>query len=207
MLPDKFATPKHLHLIVFADASAVAIGYVIYLRAIAEDNEIHISFVMGNSKVSPKAATTIPKLELCAAVEATKAAIFVAKELGIALQAMVFYSDSMIVLGYLRNTTKCFSCYVTRRTEYILNLTSVDQWKYVETRDNAADVATRPMTVQQLKDSFWFTGPPFIRSLEAQPQADEPPLPPAPELPEEVAKCTSLRTAQEGRNKSSDYSD
>ena len=94
----------------------------------------------------------------------------------------------------MRNTTKCFSCYVTRRTEYILTHTSVDQWRFVETHENAADLATRPMTVQQLNDSVWFTGPEFIRTPEVQRHPEEPPT---PELPEEIPTVASHRAAPE----------
>ncbi|KAA0189314.1 hypothetical protein HAZT_HAZT000503 [Hyalella azteca] len=66
------STDRQLH--VFCDASEEAIGYAIYLRSQSSVGEICVSLVMGNSKVAPRGATSIPRMELCAAVEAARAA-------------------------------------------------------------------------------------------------------------------------------------
>ncbi|KAA0201607.1 hypothetical protein HAZT_HAZT004961 [Hyalella azteca] len=64
------STDRQLH--VFCDASEEAIGYAIYLRSQSSLGEICVSLVMSNSKVAPRGATSIPRLELCAAVEAAE---------------------------------------------------------------------------------------------------------------------------------------
>ena len=68
----------------------------------------------------------------------------------------------MVVLGYLRNTTKRFSLYVSRRVGMILKVTDVSQWRYVRTDNNPADIASRPQTHDSLLNSTWFRGPPFL---------------------------------------------
>ena len=55
---------------IFVDASEEAIGNVSYFRNVSDEGNIEVSFVRGESKVSPRAATTIPRLELCAAADA-----------------------------------------------------------------------------------------------------------------------------------------
>ena len=60
---------------VFCDASQDTIGHVTYLRSANVRGEISVTFVMGESKLPPKAATTIPRMELCAAVNAVQSAI------------------------------------------------------------------------------------------------------------------------------------
>lgn len=40
--------------------------------------------------------------------------------------------------------------------------TSVDQWKYVESKQNPADEASRGLKTQELLNSRWITGPEFL---------------------------------------------
>ncbi|XP_033116965.1 uncharacterized protein LOC117116936 [Anneissia japonica] len=68
--PAKQSIRRELHT--FSDASDKAIGAVTYLRTTDGSCQIHISFVMGKAKLAPKAATTIPWLELCRAVLAAE---------------------------------------------------------------------------------------------------------------------------------------
>lgn len=64
---------------------------------------MHVAFVQGSSKVAPRAATSIPRLELSAALEAANAAHEVITELQSVIDGVYFYSDSKVVLGYLNN--------------------------------------------------------------------------------------------------------
>ena len=57
---------------VYCDASNQAIGCVIYLRILSEKEELHVAFVSSSLRVPPRCATSIPRLELCAAVESVR---------------------------------------------------------------------------------------------------------------------------------------
>ena len=63
----------NIDLHVFADSSKLAYGAVAYFRA-ETDNQIHCSFITGKSRLAPikQRALTIPKLELQAAVIASR---------------------------------------------------------------------------------------------------------------------------------------
>ena len=151
-----------MELHVFSDASKEAIGHVMYIRAMYPNNNVHVSFVFGNSKVAPRSANTIPRLELCAAVKAAQSARYVVSKMEIAFTRIQFYCDSMIVLGYITNREKSFSKYVEARVGVILRHTSDDQWTYVSTDNNPADLATRPQSPVELKSSIWYSGPGFL---------------------------------------------
>ncbi|XP_014672427.1 PREDICTED: uncharacterized protein LOC106812932 [Priapulus caudatus] len=126
------AVHKELH--VFADASDVAIAAAAYLRLSNGDGQCQdVSFVMGKSKLAPIHATTIPRLELCAAVLAVEIFEIIRDEIDIELNSVSFYSDSKVVLGYIRNETKRFYVYVSNRVERIRISTMPDQWRYVRT--------------------------------------------------------------------------
>ena len=162
--PSGFGEVQSNELHIFCDASKDSIGHVIYLRQIDVHEQISVSFVFASSKVSPRAATTIPRLELCAAVAAAMSAQYVHVELNKTIHLVQYYSDSNIVLGYLNNRVRRFSRYVTSRVQNILSLCSPNQWKYISTENNPADIATRAHTPKQLVGTSWLQGPDFLRS-------------------------------------------
>jgi hypothetical protein len=160
--PPGFGSVLRTELHTFSDASDNAIGIVIYMRMINKTGQVNVTFLYGNSKVSPKAATTIPRLELNAAVEAAQSTNYMKLELCQTVDDTVFHCDSKVVLGYLNNTEKRFSRYVTNRVETILKTTTPQQWHYVKTDRNPADIASRPQTPESLLQSSWFSGPNFL---------------------------------------------
>ena len=199
--PPGFAPLLRQELHVFADASFAAIGYAIYIRSINQRKEVSVALVSGGSKLAPKAATSIPRLELCAALEAAEAASQVRAELRIDPSKCSYYSDSLVTLGYLRNSSRRFSRYVSRRVELVRNASLDAQWSYVSTDDNPADIASRPHTPQELTGSTWFAGPSFLwdpeyevsKLDEQQGEADVlPEEEPAPEDPKVTALLTSV---------------
>lgn len=152
---------------VFSDASNDAIGNVLYFRSNKAEETV-VRFLQGESRLHPLHANTIPRLELCAAVAAVTKATKFLQESSFEPSSCHFYTDSMIVLGYIQNTTRKFSKYVSNRVAYILKHSSISQWTYVNTKENPADIATRGASPQVLKDSNWFTGPSFLKSGKIQ---------------------------------------
>ena len=158
--------PKHFHeprreIHIFADASKDAIGYVMYMRSIMGD-EIDVIFLSAGSRVAPRSAANIPRLELCAAVEASRCGSKIICDLEFKPERIVYYTDSTIVLGYINNEEKRFSRYVTNRVSVIHNLTNIEDWTYVQTDENPADIASRPCKPSELSKSIWLTGPDFL---------------------------------------------
>jgi hypothetical protein len=88
-------------LVIFADASPVAFGAVAccrlrYLR-VRYGDKVHVSFVMAKGRLAPLKPTTIPRLELNAAVLAVNLSLIVKQELQISLSSVEFHTDSQIV--------------------------------------------------------------------------------------------------------------
>ena len=194
LYPLQFAPISNQTLHVFCDASEDGIGCVAYLRSVNSINEVHVAFVVGSSKVAPRGTSSIPRLELCAALEASIVAYKISADIGIEQDNIHFYSDSRVVLGYLSNTNKRFSRYVTRRISIILKSSSASQWHYVPTEVNPGDIASRPQTFRSLSESAWFRGPAFIWSQVVS-QFSQPTS--IISLPETVEEVTSLRTDQQ----------
>ncbi|XP_063047286.1 uncharacterized protein LOC134441024 [Engraulis encrasicolus] len=117
---------------------------------------------MGKSKLAPYPMHTIPRLELCAAVLAVELAEVIQSEIDIELQAVKFFTDSRIVLGYIHNSSRRFYTYVANRVARIRGSTEPEQWQYVLTDQNPADQGTRPFPAAQLPSSNWLLGPQFL---------------------------------------------
>ncbi|XDV30427.1 hypothetical protein PO909_033352 [Leuciscus waleckii] len=161
-LPSNFGNVKGYELHHFADASVSGYGECTYLRAINMSDEVHCCLVMGKSRVSPTKVTTIPRLELSAAVVAVRTSDMLQRELEIQDLQEFFWTDSTIVLGYINNDARRFQVFVANRIQRIKSSTLPEQWAYVASEDNPADHASRGLTAEQLKTSNWFTGPKFL---------------------------------------------
>lgn len=126
----------------FCDASEKAIGAVSYLKTIQPTGEVQVTFVLGKAKLTPAHATTIPRLELCAAVMGVELLELITEELERKPDSVTFYSDSKVVLGYITNDLRRFYVYVSNRVERIRRTSAPQQWRHVSTQQNPADLAT-----------------------------------------------------------------
>lgn len=156
------SSATHTELCLFSDASNWAIGAVAYLRVLTTDGQSRVGFVLGKAKLAPQPEPTIPRLELCGAVLAVEMAEQILDELDLKPDSVKFYCDSKVVLGYIHNNSKRFFVYVHNRVSRIRRTTSPQQWHYVPTDHNPADLATRSVPASQLTDTMWFTGPEFL---------------------------------------------
>ena len=64
-------------------------------------------------------------------------------ELDIEIVGSYFWSDSEVVLSDIRNETTRFHVFVENRVSAIRQRSNPDDWQYVNTKDNPADLLTR----------------------------------------------------------------
>ena len=156
--PENFGKVVKAELHHFSDASFKGYGQCSFLRLINENNRVHCSFVMGKSRVTPLKCVTIPRLELAAAVLSVRMSEQLKRELDMKIVDEVFWSDSKVVLGYINNNAKRFQVYVANRIQEIRNKSSVKQWKFVNSKVNPADDATRGLSATEFIKSKWSQG-------------------------------------------------
>ncbi|XP_068238415.1 uncharacterized protein [Palaemon carinicauda] len=124
--------------------------------------------VIGSSLVlfsDASTVVTIPRLELTAATVSVKVAQHILKELEFTVGKVVYYTDSTTVLHYIHSNTKRFPVFVANRVRVIRDYSQPEQWRYVNSSDNPADVASRGISVHHfLQYDEWFHGPSFIAS-------------------------------------------
>ena len=155
---------KSIH--VFTDASSEAYGAVVYQQCIYEDGTISIQFVMAKSRVSPLKSISIPRLELLGAVIGLQLSRKVTEVLQEDLRNVTFWSDSMSVLWWIRNQSRRLKPFVANRIGFIQSSTTAQQWRYVPTKQNPADILTRASSIEDLtENTCWWNGPDFLKGV------------------------------------------
>lgn len=187
--PLEFGILSVAELHAYGDASTDGTGYVIYLRSRDTSGNFHVSFVVANSRIVPKSAPSIPRLELCSALDLSVAIREVADKLRIPNDQIYAYTDSMITLGYLTNETKRFARFISRRVNIALKSLSSDRWFYVSSSENPADIASRRQSIETLSSSMWLRGPEHLwQGNYPQNQSVD------SDLPETIPSSTTLQT-------------
>lgn len=138
-----------------------------FLRLENSDKRLHVAFLFGKARVAPLKQTTIPQMELTAAVLTVRVDRMLQIELQLQLQRSTFWTDSTTVLKYISNETKRFHTFVANRTAVIREATDVEQWRYIGSKENSADEASREMKVDDfLTSKRWIHRPEFLSKPE-----------------------------------------
>lgn len=167
-LPETDVSRCHLQLHHFSDASEVGYGSCSYLRIEDPDDTVRCAFIMGKSRNAPVKFTSIPRLELQAAVLATRMNKMLQEELTLPIKKTVYWTDSEIVLHYLRNKHRRFQTYVANRVEEIKENSQVEEWRHIPGVMNPADDASRGLNPSELSPEHrWLQGPEFLWHPEA----------------------------------------
>ncbi|XP_057678097.1 uncharacterized protein LOC130907254 [Corythoichthys intestinalis] len=171
-IPDNIGSLQRIEMHHFSDASSSGYGQCSYIRIIGE-NKVHCALVMAKARVAPTRVVTIPRLELTAAAVSAGVSNFLREELELKIDEEFFWTDSQVVLGYIKNEARRFHIFVANRVQKIRDLTDPKQWFHIETDQNPADHASRGLKVAEIIDSSWLTGPRFLweRQLVTKPHS------------------------------------
>ena len=151
----------------FTDASGEAYAAAIYARQQYEDGSLSVWLVVSKSRVAPLSAISIPRLELMGAILGLRLAFSVVKVLKVDMKSLMFWTDSMNVLWWIRKPSRGFKPFVANRIGEIQSSTNPQQWRHVSTKENPADLPTRGTLVVNLKDNaLWWSGPEFLKLRE-----------------------------------------
>ncbi|XP_060567693.1 uncharacterized protein LOC132726393 [Ruditapes philippinarum] len=162
--PQGFGTVRNTQLHIFSDGSERGYGACAYLRFVDVHDNVHCSLVIGKSHLAPIKQMSIPRLELSGAVVGCRLFAMLSEELDMNFDQVTFWTDSMIVLGYINNVSKRFKTFVGNRLSIIHETTSPDQWRHVHTSSNPADIASRGISAYDTeKLHLWLNGPTFLQ--------------------------------------------
>ncbi|XP_058820084.1 uncharacterized protein LOC131682540 [Topomyia yanbarensis] len=157
-------TDVQLHI--FVDASETGFGAVAYLR-FQEGQIIECSLLGAKTRVAPLKYVSIPRLELQAAVLGCRMAKLYAEALSVPIRKRFFWTDSHDVMCWLQSDHRRYSQFVACRVSEILETTEIHEWRWISTRDNVADEATKWHRLPEFSpESRWYRGPAFLWSPE-----------------------------------------
>ena len=103
-------------------------------------------------KLVPKSADTILKKELQAASIGVQ---LLEKYLGDQIKKAFIWTDSTSVLGWVKNPPKGAGIFVSHRVLLILNKTDKNQWHWVSTKENPADIGTRGLKARYTTRTYF----------------------------------------------------
>ncbi|XP_062704268.1 uncharacterized protein LOC134286640 [Aedes albopictus] len=144
--PDSY---RSLQLHIFVDASEQAFAACAYFR-IVDRGRVRCCLVASKTKVAPLKPLSIPRLELMAAVIGARLKRTIIENHSLDIQHTFFHSDAGTVLSWIQTDPRRYRQFVAFRVSEILSLTSVEEWRWVPTKLNVADEATK-----------WGRGPSF----------------------------------------------
>lgn len=160
-------SPKFIEIHSFSDASQVGYGACVYVKTIDINGEILVKLLCSKSKVAPLKPTSIPRLELCAALLAARLSKAVIESIRYVPDRIIHWCDSSIVLGWLKGDISKLKTFVANRIGEIQENTQSSSWRYVPTAENPADLISRGVSADQLcHTDMWWEGPKFLQKKE-----------------------------------------
>ena len=99
--------------------------------------------MIGKPRQTPQRLVTIIRLELSAALVATRLNRMMQHELDVAMDEEFFWTESTCVLSHIGNKEKRLHAFVANRITTIHEGSRPDQWNYVDTGSNSADYVSR----------------------------------------------------------------
>ena len=153
LCPGKTIQTPDLH--VFCDASEMGYGCSAY---VVSGNKS--SLVCSKSRVAPLKAITLPRLELCGAVLAVELAEKLKEIIQIKIRKTIFWTDSKVVLAWIAKPSRNWTTFVANRVQKIQQVTTPEDWFYVRSEDNPADVISRGTSPARLNDHALYWGGP-----------------------------------------------
>jgi len=144
----------------YSDASSQIYSTCIYFVFQCDDVQVS-NLICAKSRVAPKRALTIPRLELLGNLLSARLLHSISEQMPKGLQFQTkSFTDSQIVLAWIRNQHKVYKQFVQSRVEEIRGLIPINSLFYVASKQNPADLATRSnKTSAWLHNPLWWHGP------------------------------------------------
>lgn len=179
-----FSGALKLELVGYSDASTIAYGCVLYARTIFE-NKVYSNILCSKSRITPiNKDITIPRLELNGALLLANVASRLYTLLSPKINETFLYTDSSIVLCWIKSDAKVLNPYVANRIVKIQELSKNFHWAYCTSKSNPADMLSRGVDPHEFHTkTTWFHGPEHLQKLDFSHNVDSPEIiSPMPEV-------------------------
>nr|CAH7758548.1 unnamed protein product [Callosobruchus chinensis] len=147
----------------FCDSSQMAYGCCIYIVSVDSVNKRVSKLLCAKSRVAPLKTVTLPRLELCGALLLAQLSRKCEQALNMVIHEKTYWCDSTITLNWIAGQPNSWKTFVCNRVAEIHELTEQNQWRYISSEQNPADLITRGTTPQCLESAkLWWQGPDFL---------------------------------------------
>ena len=162
-IPRKIFFPSaEFRLVGVCDASNNAMACSVYIHVTLE-NECQTFLLRSKTKVAPLKPITIPRAELVAALLLAKLIKSIMCDgFTFKIKQIFYFTDSEIVLAWLKTEPSLLQTFVCHRVVQILELSNPNQWSHISTKENSSDISSRGANPSQLLDfPLYWNGPSF----------------------------------------------
>lgn len=151
----------------FSDASKRAYAAALFLVTDSGDSFL----ICSKTRVAPVKTLSIPRLELLGAELLAKLVDYISPTFPFPPDEVHCWCDSRNVLCWLMSNDKNWGVFVAHRVGTILTILPNVRWKYVASKDNPADLATRGISGDELAQSkLWWKGPSWLNDKSKWPK-------------------------------------
>ena len=200
----KISAASGVQLHAFGDASSVALGAVVYARVTQPSGDVDVSFVIAKAKLTPSKQTSIPRLELLAALLAARLAR------SLHCKSEIFcWTDSRVALAWISGNVQQWKQFVSNRVQAIHELTPPSAWHFVQGENNPADILSRGVLQHPtFEPGVLLEGPSFLSAPVVAPPPESGAAEDDVQVSAEAKKilCTLALTARDPLVDLNDYS-
>lgn len=120
----------------FSDASEKAYDACAYIRSTDQYGQNSSQLLCSKSRVAPLKTIILPRLELCGALLLAQLMQKILKSLRIQPEQVYYWTNSVIVLHWIKASNKKWNVFVANRVNKILRLSHAKTWHHVKTEFN-----------------------------------------------------------------------
>ena len=130
-------------------ASLESVCTVAFFRAEIE-NGIEVSIVLRKCRIAPNKQLSIPRLELQTASYSARLRKLIIQEHDLSIDSVTHWTDSVTVLQWVNSVDKKQNVFVANKATDILENSTVDGWKHIQSELNPSDIGTRGISIDKL---------------------------------------------------------
>lgn len=181
----------------FCDASEKAFGACIYAVSKNHDGVVTSRLISSKSAVAPNRTISLPRLELEGALLLAKLLREVMDAISHRIKNTFLWSDSTIVLGWIKTEPRLLKSYVANRVTKIQDATEHATWDHVPSKDNPADLISRGISPEEIEHKeLWWSGPEWLATATPRPSFSMEPETDLPELKNLKTTLTITNTSR-----------
>ena len=85
-----------------------------------------------------------------------------AVEVEVKVNKVFCWSDSQIAIWWICEVGKKWKCWIQNRVDTIRENVAVENWHYLPTKLNLADISTRKAKLDKINEKLWWNGSEFL---------------------------------------------